>query len=90
MYLFHFALRNHCIQFITTDTLHIIGTQLHNNLATCIYRMDTKCLHNYYIKDHEIGHVTVYIEFKDEIALLTATKTNVKKMKNLKHEKQKI
>ena len=52
--------------------------------------MDTKCLHNYYIKDHEIGHVTVYIKFKDEIALLTATKTNVKKMKNLKHEKQKI
>lgn len=41
--------------------------------------MDTKCLHNYYIKDYEIGHVTVYIKFKDEIALLTVTKTNVKK-----------
>ena len=46
--------------------------------------MDTKCLHNYYIKDYEIGHVTVYIKFKDEIALLTATKKNVKK--NEKHE----
>ena len=47
---FHLALRNHCIQFTTTDTLHIIGAQLHNNLATCtfIYRMDTTCLYNYY------------------------------------------
>ena len=80
LYLFHFALRNHCIP-ITTDTLHIIGTQLHNNLA--ISRTDTTCLHNNYY-DYEIGHVTVYIKFEDEITMLTATKTNVEK----KNEKQ--
>lgn len=80
LYLFHFALRNHCIP-ITTDTLHIIGTQLHNNLA--ISRTDTTRLHNNYY-DYEIGHVTVYIKFEDEITMLTATKTNVEK----KNEKQ--
>ena len=55
-----------------------------------MYIQDGHYMFAYLLLDYEIGHVTVYIKFKDEIALLTATKSNVKKIKNMKHVKQKI